>query len=213
MTSKPVTNIRWFGIIPGLVLLPSLVSFGLLWWLPSSLAATFVFLSPSLETTEVSVNVRWWVLSAMHRTPVLSHMMTSSNGNIFRVTDHLCGEFTGHRWFPTQRPVTRSFDVFFGVRLNKRLGKQSWSWWFETPSRSLWRHSNNKKIRNYIILKLNSVYQECCVRGTPLLISNKKWHWTGLTTALYSKRDKFCWVSFRTNCKQMATNQKISLMT
>ena len=28
------------------------------------------------------------------------HMMTSSNGNIFRVTGHLCGEFTGHRWIP-----------------------------------------------------------------------------------------------------------------
>ena len=38
-------------------------------------------------------------------------MTTSSNGTIFRVTDHLCGEFTGE--FPPQRPVTRSFDVFF----------------------------------------------------------------------------------------------------
>ena len=28
------------------------------------------------------------------------HMMTSSNGNIFRVTGPLCGEFTGHRWIP-----------------------------------------------------------------------------------------------------------------
>ena len=27
-------------------------------------------------------------------------MMTSSNGNIFRVTGHLCGEFTGLRWIP-----------------------------------------------------------------------------------------------------------------
>ena len=27
-------------------------------------------------------------------------MITSSNGNIFRVTDHLCGEFTGPRWIP-----------------------------------------------------------------------------------------------------------------
>ena len=26
--------------------------------------------------------------------------MTSSNGNIFRVSDPLCGEFTGHRWMP-----------------------------------------------------------------------------------------------------------------
>ena len=40
-------------------------------------------------------------------------MMTSSNGNIFRVTGPLCGEFTGPGKFPTQRPVTRSFDVFF----------------------------------------------------------------------------------------------------
>ena len=27
-------------------------------------------------------------------------MMTSSNGNILRVTGHLCGEFTGPRWIP-----------------------------------------------------------------------------------------------------------------
>ena len=45
-------------------------------------------------------------------------MMTSSNGNIFRVTGPLCGEFTGHR------PVTQSFDVFFDLCLNKRLSKQ-----------------------------------------------------------------------------------------
>ena len=44
--------------------------------------------------------------------------------------------------FPSLRPVTRSFDVFFDLRLNKRLSKQSWGWWFETPSRSLWRHCN-----------------------------------------------------------------------
>ena len=35
--------------------------------------------------------------------------------------------------FPTRRPVTRSFDVFFHLCLNKRLSKQSWGWWFETP--------------------------------------------------------------------------------
>ena len=41
------------------------------------------------------------------------------------------------REFPAQRPVTRNFDVFFDLRLNKRLSKQSWGWWFETQSRSL----------------------------------------------------------------------------
>ena len=44
--------------------------------------------------------------------------------------------------FPAQKPVTRSFDVFFDLCLNKRLRKQSWGWWFETPSRPLWRHCN-----------------------------------------------------------------------
>ena len=68
-------------------------------------------------------------------------MMMSSNGNIFHVTGHLCGEFTGPG-FPTQRPVTRSFDVFFDRCLNKWLSKQSWGWWFETPSCPLWRCRN-----------------------------------------------------------------------
>ena len=45
--------------------------------------------------------------------------------------------------FPAQRPVTRIKDVFFDLRLNKRLSKQSWGWWFETVSRPLWRHRND----------------------------------------------------------------------
>ena len=53
----------------------------------------------------------------------IKYMMTSSNGNIFRVTGPLCGEFTGPGEFPTRRPVTRSFGHFC-----------SWSWhsscWF-----------------------------------------------------------------------------------
>ena len=69
-------------------------------------------------------------------------MMTSSNGNIFRVTGPLCGEFTGPSEFPTQRPVTRSFNVYFDLRLNKRLSKQPWGWWFEAPLWSLWRQCN-----------------------------------------------------------------------
>ena len=70
-------------------------------------------------------------------------MMTSSNGNILHVTGLLCGEFTSLGEFPTQRPVTRGFGVFFDLRLNKQLSKQSWGWWFETPTRSLWRHRND----------------------------------------------------------------------
>ena len=44
--------------------------------------------------------------------------------------------------FPAQWPVTRSFDVFLDVHLNTPLSKQSWCWWFVTPSSPLWRHCN-----------------------------------------------------------------------
>ena len=44
--------------------------------------------------------------------------------------------------FPAQRPVTRNFDVFFDLRLNKRVSKQSGGWWFGTPSHPLGRHRN-----------------------------------------------------------------------
>ena len=76
------------------------------------------------------------------------NMMTSSNGNIFRVTGHLCGEFTGHGEFPAQRPVTRRFDVFF----DKRLSKQTRGWWFETLSRLLLCHCNDThSLKNLIM--------------------------------------------------------------
>ena len=45
-------------------------------------------------------------------------------------------------WYPSQRPVMRSYGIFFYLRLNKRLNKQSRRRWFETPSRSFWRHHN-----------------------------------------------------------------------
>ena len=87
------------------------------------------------------------------------HMMTSSNWYFFRVTGHLCGEFTGPRWIPHTRPVTRSFDVFFDLRLNKRLSKQSWGWWLETPSRTLWRHCNVLSFQLFVVSFLPCKYQ------------------------------------------------------
>ena len=55
----------------------------------------------------------------------------------------------GNGEFPTQRPVTRSFDIFFDLCLNKRLRKQWWGWWFVTLSRPLWRHRDDVHF-NYI---------------------------------------------------------------
>ena len=53
--------------------------------------------------------------------------------------------------FPSQRPVARSFDDFFDLCMNKRLSQQSWGWWFEARSRSLWRHCNGSQISPFVI--------------------------------------------------------------
>ena len=99
-------------------------------------------LSITLERWNGEVCLKFRLEEDMHNYIINTFMMTSSNGNIFRVTVPLYGEFTGPGEFPTQRPVTRSFDVFFDLRLNKRLSKQPWGWWFETQSCPLWRHHN-----------------------------------------------------------------------
>ena len=52
-----------------------------------------------------------------------------------------------------QRPMAWSFGVFFDLRRNKRLSKQSWGWWFETPSRPLWLHCNANGIRLIFVLQ------------------------------------------------------------
>ena len=69
----------------------------------------------------------WW----RHQMGAFSALLALCAGNS-PVTDE----------FPSKRPVKRSFDVFFDLHLNQRLSKQSWGWWFETPSRSFWRHCN-----------------------------------------------------------------------
>ena len=72
----------------------------------------------------------------------LSVMITSSNENIFRVTGHLCGEFAGHQWIPCTKASDAELWCFCLICLNKRLSKQSWGWWLETPLSPLWRHCN-----------------------------------------------------------------------
>ena len=74
---------------------------------------------------------RIYYLWRRHRMETFSALLALGAGN-----SSVTGEF------PSQRPVTRSFDLFFDLHLNKRLSKQSWGWWFETPSCSLWRHCN-----------------------------------------------------------------------
>ena len=65
------------------------------------------------------------------------YMMTSSNGNIFRVTGHLCEEFTGDRRIPLAKASDAKLWCSFYLRLNKRLSKQSRRQWYVKPLRSL----------------------------------------------------------------------------
>ena len=78
----------------------------------------------------LTIKIPWW----RHQLEPFSALLAICAGN-----SPVPGEF------PTQRPVTRSFDIYFELRPNKRLSKQSWGWWFETPSRPLCRHRNDNQ--------------------------------------------------------------------
>ena len=111
---------------------------GLLFWLiswPMSLLPVMCMLmAPRLDhyctcrCSNTYLYLTWW----RHQMETFSMLLAICAGNSL-----VTGEF------PAQRPVMGSFDVFFDLRLNKWLSKQSWGWWFETPSCPLWRHSND----------------------------------------------------------------------
>ena len=78
-----------------------------------------------IPTSWCDMTTTWW----RHQMATFSALLALCVGN-----SPVTGEF------PSQTPVMWSFDVFFDLHLNKWSSIQSWGWWFETPSRSLWRH-------------------------------------------------------------------------
>ena len=90
----------------------------------------------TLTYNKVPCQVHYWRLAPIwwrHEMETFSALLAICAGN-----SPVTGEF------PAERPVTRTFDVFFDLHLNKRLSKQWWGWWFEMPPRSLWRHCNEQ---------------------------------------------------------------------
>ena len=83
----------------------------------------------AIMQTRIYWDLAWW----RHQMETFSVLLALCAGN-----SPVTGEF------PSQRPVTRIFYVFFHLCLNKRLSKQSWGWRFETPSRPLWCHCNGE---------------------------------------------------------------------
>ena len=104
-------------------------------------------------------------------------MVMSSNGNISALLAFCAGISPVTGEFPAQRQVTRSFGVFFNLRLNKRLNKQSWVRWFETSSCPLWRRCNvcsSRLVPNHFLhLHTNQVHI-----SRDALSSANEWHGT-----------------------------------
>ena len=107
----------------------------------------FLLLTKSLETNfsedfykrgRISVQEINWkcYLLTMHRFALASVSWWRHQMETFSALLALCvGNSPVTAEFPSQRPVTRDFDVFFDPRLNKRLSEYSWGRWFETLSR------------------------------------------------------------------------------
>ena len=98
-----------------------------MWWLWRSDTKCYILMVPSHHLNRCGHIISWW----RQEMETFSALLALCAGN-----SRVAGEF------PAQRPVTRSFDVFVDLRLNKRLSKQSRGWWFETPSCPLWHLCN-----------------------------------------------------------------------
>ena len=93
----------------------------------------------------------WW----RHQMETFSALLAISAGN-----SPVSGEF------PAQRPVTRSFDVFFDLCLDGRLSKHSWGWWLGTLSGPLWRQSDvtTMLLKRHGVSKLHCVLNRLFMR-------------------------------------------------
>ena len=98
--------------------------------------------------------------------------------------------------FSAQRPVTRGFDVFFDLRLNKRLSKQLWGWWFETLSHQLWRYGSESKqsydgpmtVKQPWRIWINGQDSSiCCTSFSVVILLMHHLSSTGIVTSVYTK--------------------------
>ena len=112
-------------------------------------------LTDKSQTQGSFIDLVWW----RHQMETFSALLAIHAGN-----SPVPGEF------PTQRPATRSFDVFFDLRLNKRLSKQSWGWRFETLSRPLWRHSNGQSLTDILDFFIMVKWRELLYRYSSTLV-------------------------------------------
>ena len=118
------------------------------------------------------MRIPWW----RHQMETFSVLLALCVGNSLVTSE-----------FPSQGPVTQSFDVFFDLHLNKRLTKQSRPRWFETPLSSLWHRCNNGSLNWFIICSGNGLSPVCHYLNQSWLMVN----WNILPQNLKSKANSF----------------------
>ena len=111
-----------------------------------------VLFIPELRIKEKLSNLNQMKATVGSRMMISSNLKFSASLAIWARNSPVTGEFS------SQKPVTWSFDVFFDQRMNKRLSKQSWGWWFETPWLSLWRHCNGNGVSVRATLKISILW-------------------------------------------------------
>ena len=115
-----------------------------------------------INPVHLTIHFHWYADDCPYRNDVIKW-------KLFRVTGPLCGEYTGHRWIPLTKASDVRFDVFFDMRLNKRLSKQSRRRWFGTPLRSLWRHC------------LWSFFPSRCFSGKDSPLRGRRWRGSSMS--------------------------------
>ena len=146
----------------------------------------------------------WW----LHQMETFSALLALSAGN-----SPVPGEF------PTQRPVTRSSDVFFDLRLNKRLSKQSWDWWSKKPSRPLWRHRNGSlwisSLYRYQNITLIKACEKLC-RDHPYYYFDLGQHYIYTHRELWIQNGGICAfreMNLNSNCINLSNDVPIKCLT
>ena len=103
--------------------------------------------------------------------------MTSWNGTFSALLAICAGNSPVSGELPSQRPVTRSFDVYFDLRLDERLSKHSLGWWLETP------HYDVRVMYNTLMFHVAAVFVKYCYTTSSSLFltldlkySNRAYH-------------------------------------
>ena len=76
-----------------------------------------------------------------------------------------------YRWIPRTKASDAELWYFLWSVFNKRLSKQWWGWWFETPLRPLWHHRNVYHTHTHIHLPVKALLSLCAA------VPDNRFHW------------------------------------